>query len=136
MAWVFDFTPEGVKKTKSAADVQESKSTSTSNSWKVATYISVVVIVALIIMNVIPFNRKASAGTIESLLILPFDNFTGDDQLDNMVAGMHSMLIGDMGRIDRLRVISPTTSNVYKDADMSIPEIAEDFKKSSDLLSL
>ena len=128
MAWVFDITPEGVKKTKSAADVQESESPSTSNSWKVATYISVVVIVALIIMNVIPFNREARAGTIDSLLILPFDNFTGDDQLDNMVAGMHSMLIGDMGRIDRLRVISPTTSNVYKDADMSIPEIAEELE--------
>ncbi|RLE05735.1 MAG: hypothetical protein DRJ13_01445 [Bacteroidetes bacterium] len=128
MAWVFDLTPEGVKKTKSAADVQESESPSTSNSWKVATYISVVVIVALIIMNVIPFNREARAGTIDSLLILPFDNFTGDDQLDNMVAGMHSMLIGDMGRIDKLRVISPTTSNVYKDADMSIPEIAEELE--------
>ena len=126
IAWIFDITPEGVQKTKPIAEVQEYEKTKDSKSWKLATYISLVVIVGLIVFNVVPLNRQARGGPIDSILILPFDNFTGDDQLDNMISAMHSLLIGDLGRIQGLRVISPTTSNVYKDADMSIPEIAEE----------
>jgi len=126
VAWIFDITPEGVQKTKPVAEVQESEKISGSNAWKVATYISVFVIVALIIFNVVPFQKEARAGTIDSLVILPFNNYTGDNRLENMVASMHSLLIGDMGRIGGLRVISPTTSNVYKNADMSVPDIASE----------
>ena len=77
---------------------------------------SLVVIVALIIVNVVP-TKALKAGDIQSLLILPFDNFTGDDQLDYVAAGMHSSLIGDMGRISGLRIISKTTANIYKHLD-------------------
>jgi len=126
IAWIYDITPGGVHKTKPEAEEQEREILPESNAWKVATYISLVVIVAFIIFNIVPFNKLARAGTIDSVIILPFNNFTGDDQLDNMVSGMHSMLIGDLGRVSRLRVISPTTANVYKDADMSVPEIASE----------
>ena len=66
------------------------------------------------------------AGDIRSLLIFPFDNFTGDDQLDYVAAGMLSALIGDMGQISALRVISKKTASVYKTKDMSIPKIAKE----------
>jgi adenylate cyclase len=65
-------------------------------------------------------------STITSLVVLPFDNFTGDDELEYFVAGMHSSLISDIGKISALRVISKTTSNAYKDADKSMPEIASE----------
>ncbi len=44
-----------------------------------------------------------------------------------MAAGMHSCLIGDMGQISALRVISKKTASVYKTMDMSLPEIAKEF---------
>ena len=59
-------------------------------------------------------------------MVLPFDNFTGDDGLEYFVSGMHSSLIGDMGKISGLRVISKTSSNVYKGVDMSVPQIASE----------
>jgi TolB-like protein len=64
------------------------------------------------------------AGDVQSLLVLPFDNFTGDDQLDYITAGMHSSLIGDMGQIGGLRIISKTTANIFKNLNLSLPEIA------------
>jgi len=60
------------------------------------------------------------------LVVLPFDNFTGDEDLEYFVSGMHSSLIGDMGKIGGLRVISKTSSNTYKNADLSVPEIASE----------
>jgi len=67
-------------------------------------------------------NPQSELG--KSVLVLPFDNYTGSDTLEYFVAGMHNALIGDIGKISALRVISKTTANAYKDSDKSIPEIA------------
>ena len=125
IAWIFDITPEGVQKTKPIEEVQDDEKAADSNAWKLATYISLVVIVVLIIFNVVS-HKEVKTGTIESVLILPFDNFTGLDDFEYYVAGLHSGLIGDLGKISSLRVPSRTSSKLYKDADMSIPEIASE----------
>ena len=124
VSWVFDLTPQGIQRTKAMETPTKSESPSASKAWKAATYLSLVVIVALIVLNIVAGPKQLRAGDIQSLLILPFDNFTGDDQLDYVAAGMHSSLIGDMGQISGLRVISKTTARNYKDLDMSLPEMA------------
>ncbi|MCK5278016.1 MAG: hypothetical protein KAK04_05745, partial [Cyclobacteriaceae bacterium] len=73
--------------------------------------------------------RKAffiKTSQISSLLVLPFDNFTGSDTLEYFVAGMPDALIGDVGKISALRVPSKRTANAYRDVDKSIPEIASE----------
>jgi len=106
VSWIFDITPEGVKKTKPLEESTETEKPADSKVWKAATFISLVVIAGLLTFNIFGGTKSLKAGDIQSLLILPFDNFTGDDQLDYVAAGMHSALIGDMGRISALRVIS------------------------------
>lgn len=133
VAWIFDITPQGVHKTRSLTEVRETGETNKrgdTTAWKFATYISLVVIIGLIFLNVFSRNRGDRTGTIDSLVILPFDNFTGDDQLDNIVSAMHSLLIGDIGRINGLRVISATTAKAYKEANMSASEIAQELNVS------
>jgi TolB-like protein/Tfp pilus assembly protein PilF len=71
-------------------------------------------------------NQKKLATTIESLVILPFDNFTGNDELEYFVAGMQSSLITDMGRLGALKVMSNTTSNSFKGSDKSVQQIASE----------
>lgn len=62
----------------------------------------------------------------KSILVLPFDNYTGADTLEYFVAGMHDALIGDIGKISSLLVKSKTTANAYKNVDKPIPEIASE----------
>jgi len=124
MSWIFDMTPKGMEKTKPLTEGQQAESPGIQNRWKIATYVSLAVIIGLIVLNLAGGARQLKAGDIQSLLILPFDNLTGDDQLDYVAAGMHSSLIGDMGQISSLRVISKTSARVYKNVDMSLPEIA------------
>jgi len=126
VAWVFDITPQGIQKTKPVEESTGTERSTGSKRWKVATYLSLVVVVALIVYNVIITPKTVMAGDIQSLLVLPFDNFTGDDGLDYMAAGMHASLIGDLGRISSLRVISKTTANIYKHLDLPLPQIAEE----------
>ncbi len=124
VAWVFDITPQGLQKTKPIEELAETEKGTDSKGWKAATYLSLVVIVALIVLNVFSSGKGLKAGDIQSLLVLPFENFTGDDQLDYVAAGMHASLIGDMGQVSGLRVISKTTASIYKDMDLTLPEMA------------
>jgi len=126
VSWIFDFTPQGMQRTKSLEEEPEPAKVPDSRIWKAATYISLVVIVALVIFNVLQVKNPIKAGDIRSMVVLPFDNFTGDDQLEYFVAGMHASLIGDMGKVGGMRIISKTSSNKYRDANLSIPEIAEE----------
>jgi len=71
-------------------------------------------------------NQKQLAESIQSLVILPFDNFTGNDDLEYFVSGMQSSLITDMGRIGALKVMCNTTSNSFKGTDKSVQEIASE----------
>lgn len=126
LSWLYDITSEGFERTKPIEQLEDAEEKTVPNAWKIATYISFVVIVGLVVLNIFGGTKQLQAGDIQSLVILPFENFTGDDQLDNIVSGMHSLLIGDMGQIGGLRVVGKTSSNVYKEADKSAPEIAKE----------
>jgi TolB-like protein len=79
-----------------------------------------------LILNIARRGNIIKPGMIQSLVILPFENYTGDEKLDYFVSGMHSSLIADIGKIGNLLVISETTSNVYKNVHKSLPEIASE----------
>jgi len=83
-------------------------------------------IAGLIVLNIVRGPGKLHAGDIQSIVILPFENYTGDEQMANMVAGMHSLLIGDIGRISGLRVIGKTSSRIYREVDMTAKDIARE----------
>ena len=84
------------------------------------------VIVGLVVLNITRSRNLIKPGMIQSLVILPFDNYTGDEKLDYFVAGMHSSLISEVGKVGALRVISKTSSDVYKEAHKPVPEIASE----------
>jgi TolB-like protein/Tfp pilus assembly protein PilF len=123
VAWIYDLTPDGIEKTKteeSAGDEQAK----VPNAWRIATYISFVVILGLLTQNILGGKSELKAGDIQSLVILPFDNFTGDDGLEYFVSGMHASLVGDMGQLGGLQVTSRTSSSAFKYEEMTLSEIA------------
>lgn len=126
LSWIYDLTGEGIEKTGSIKENAEAQSAKVPNAWKIATYVSFIVIIGLVTLNIVGGSKQVNAGDIQSLVILPFENYTGDDQLENMVSGMHSLLIGDMGRVSGLRVIGKTSSKIYGDAKMSAKDIAKE----------
>ncbi len=77
----------GCTEQKLSKKLEESEKTTDSRGWKAATYISLVVILALVVFNIFGPAKTLKAGDIQSLLVLPFENFTGDDQLDYVAVG-------------------------------------------------
>jgi TolB-like protein/Tfp pilus assembly protein PilF len=126
LSWLYDLTSEGVERTKPLSEIKEGEKPVVPNAWKIATYVSFAVIIGLVTLNIAGGGKQLRAGDIQSLVILPFENYTGDDQLEYFVSGMHSSLITDMGQLSGLRVISETSSKVFRDAGMSASEIASE----------
>ena len=126
LSWLYDLTGEGFERTRPMDETTKEQAAKVPSAWKIATYVSFVVIIGLATLNIIGNGSKLRAGDIQSLVILPFENFTGDEQLDNMVASMHSLMIGDMGRISGLRVIGKTSSKIYQNVEKSASDIARE----------
>jgi serine/threonine protein kinase len=61
---------------------------------------------------------------IHSLAVLPFTNLMNDPDQDYFVAGMHEALITDLSKITSLRVVSRTSSMLYKESGKPLPQIA------------
>jgi serine/threonine-protein kinase len=61
---------------------------------------------------------------ISSIAVLPFKNLTGDPGQDYFVDEISDELIGHLGRIRALRVISFTSMQRYKGTNKTLPEIA------------
>ena len=66
VSWIYDITPEGIEKTIPSSELEEGEEQIAPPSWKnwkVATYISVVVIIGLILFNI--FTRNIDNTTIK-----------------------------------------------------------------------
>lgn len=102
----------------------------TGKNWKDRALRSPMLYVVIIVLTLAGWwTKKELMGnerTISSLVFLPFDNYTGTDSLDYLMAGMHNALIGEAGKIQALRVPGTKTANSYRDATQSTTEIASE----------
>jgi len=126
LSWIYDLTGEGIERTKPLGEIPDQETVEVHNVWKIATYVSFAIIIGFVSYHIISGTKQLRVGDIQSLVVLPFENYTGDDQLEYMVSGMHALLIGDMGRISGLRVTGRTSSKIYKEVNMSAKDIAKE----------
>ena len=66
------------------------------------------------------------AEAIESIAVLPLENLTGDAEREYFVDGVTDELIGQLGQISGLRVISRTSVMQYKGVKKPLTEIARE----------
>jgi AraC-like DNA-binding protein/TolB-like protein/Tfp pilus assembly protein PilF len=62
----------------------------------------------------------------KSIAVLPLHNLTGQADNDYFVDGMHDALIGKLGEISSLRVISRTSTLRYRESKMLLKDIAHE----------
>ena len=123
LSWVFEFSSKGIRKTTPLAsdDTDENKTLETKLVIGVLVLISILMIGGWWTWQEFGLDKDPP---IRNLVVLPFDNYTGNDEYEYFVAGIHSSLIQDIGKIGELTVKSKTTANSFKETDLSIPEIA------------
>ena len=70
--------------------------------------------------------RRADAGRIRSLAVLPLENLSGDPSQEYFADGMTEALITDLGKIGELRVISRTSVMQYKGKQKRLGDIGRE----------
>ncbi len=130
ISWVYDITPSGVKKTKPASTAThvDQTTTPTSSGWKIATYISGVIIIALLGFNFI--NRRTINVDIskleKSIAVLPFINDSPSDSNQYFINGIMEEVLTNLQKIKEFRVLSRTSTDQFKGTDRpTLPEIAK-----------
>ena len=89
--------------------------------------ISLLTIIAFTIASFILYKALTPTKTEEkSIAVLPLNNMTGMDNTDYFVDGMHDALIGELGKISSIRVISRTSTLRYRNSDMLLKDIANE----------
>jgi len=125
VSWVFDVTPEGgIVKTEPVGKVKEEDSPKSSSSWKIASYISFVVIVGLIVLNVIPRANNNKEILEKSIAVLPFINDSPDEENEYFINGIMDEMLIKLQAIKDFRVPGRTSVEQYRNPSQSIPEIA------------
>ena len=94
--------------------------------WLLIVSVAIVVIGIGVFTFVLPGGR-ASGDPITSIAVLPLDNNSASPADDQYIAdGMTDVVIGRLGRIRNLLVISRTTMEQIKARNLTIPEMARE----------
>ena len=128
LSWIYDITPEGVKKTRPSSEVEEKAKPAGSNRWKIATYVSVVIIVALVVLNITRGGKRAEqiSKSEKTIAVLPFHNLSRDSTQVYFCDGIREEIINHLHNASPFTVRSRTSSDHYRDTEKTSPVIAEE----------
>jgi len=130
LSWIYDMHPEGgIVKTESAKKVKEESVPISSIGWKIASYISFMVIVGLIVLNIIP--RTSNKEILDkSIAVLPFRNDSPDESKMYFINGTMEAILNNLSMIKDIRVPGRTSVEQYRDNPKPIPIVAEEMNVS------
>jgi len=126
VSWIYDIHPEeGFVKTQPAHKVKGEDIQKSSNSWKIASYISFAVIVGLIVLNVIPRTGREKVSQVreKSIAVLPFESLSDDKNLQYQADGIMDAILLHLSKIEDLRVMGRTSVEQYRETKKTVSEI-------------
>src|SRR5438270_6448479 len=130
VAWAFELTPEGLKRTE-IADAEYPLGRSPKRAW-----IYIVIIAGAISVGVFFLGRYtarraegggpgASSLPEKSIAVLPFDNLSRDPDNAYFAEGVQDEILTRLAKVADLKVISRTSTQKYKSAPDNLREIAK-----------
>jgi TolB-like protein/cytochrome c-type biogenesis protein CcmH/NrfG len=143
LSWVFELTPEGLKKD---ADVNSEKSLTQTTGRKLDRIILVVLALALgyfafdkFVLDPVEDEQIAQLARQEgltaalsksygdrSIAVLPFENRSNREEDQFFTDGIHDDLLTTIAKIGSMKVISRTSVMEYRDTIKKIPQIAQE----------
>jgi TolB-like protein/lipopolysaccharide biosynthesis regulator YciM len=129
LSWIYDIQPEGgLVKTEPADRVKAEDIPKSSNSWKIASYISFALIVGLVVLNIIPRTDRTEGTKIldKSIAVLPFTSLSDDPEKQYLADGVMDAILLHLSKIEDLRVMSRTSVEQYRVTEKTATEICQE----------
>ena len=134
LAWAFELTPEGLKRTETA-DTEHLAQRSRNRVWIYVVIVAAAISVGLFFLGRYTASKQSepsSAGTQsvrtiseKSVAVLPFENRSEDKGNAYFADGIQDEILTRLSKIADLKVISRTSTQHYKSAPENLPEIAK-----------
>jgi TolB-like protein len=125
IAWAFELTPEGLKRTE-VADVLPKKS-ARSRAWIEVVVLAGAVSVSLFFLGRYSSSKQSEGGELpaKSIAVLPFDNLSRDPDNAYFTEGIQDEILTRLAKIADLKVISRASTQRFKSAPDNLPVIAK-----------
>jgi TolB-like protein/tetratricopeptide (TPR) repeat protein len=140
MAWAFEATPEGIKRTETA-DAMPAVATQKKHAWIYIVVICGAISVALFFLGrYTAGNRTPRSASDElrrdkqseaapsipqkSIAVLPFENLSEEKSNAYFAEGIQDEILTRLAKIGALKVISRTSTSHYASSPQNLPEIA------------
>ncbi|MDH4054808.1 MAG: hypothetical protein OEY82_09050 [Gammaproteobacteria bacterium] len=128
MAWMFEVTPDGVKRDTGVAGV----SVSSSRRLDIATLVGVAIVIVLVVWQEIDSMPAARVfdgeitvtASAPSLAVLAFENMSPDAENAYFAEGISEEILNVLASVKGLKVASRTSAFSFANTDTPIPEIA------------
>ncbi len=129
LSWVYEITPDGIKKDSEVDRQDRAPRRSPSRSGYVAV-IAVAVGVVLVsvfssMVAIEPAAQSVSVVSNASVAVLPFINMSGNEENEYFSDGLTETLLHILAQIPDLKVAARTSSFAFRDQNKTIVEIAD-----------
>jgi TolB-like protein/Tfp pilus assembly protein PilF len=115
IAWAFELTPEGIKRTEDV-DLAASARQPRKHAWIFVVIVGAAFSIGLFFMG--RYTARNNAGALElppkSIAVLPFDNLSDDKQNSYFATGVQDQILTNLAKVSELKVISHTSVRQYK----------------------
>src|SRR4029453_5527143 len=126
IAWAFELTPEGLKRTE-VADREPAKR-SRNKAWIYVVIIAAALSVGLFFAGrYTAYNRVMTSGLQqESIAVLPFDNQNRDPDTDYLSDGIPESIINSLSQLSQLKVMARSTVFQFKGKEVDPRKVGHD----------
>jgi TolB-like protein/Tfp pilus assembly protein PilF len=126
LAWVYEFTPEGIVRTEDLHPAQaRSLQRATGRILDFIIIGALLLVIAMLIVGRLPFYKTGESIAQKSVAVLPFENLSEDKANAYFAEGIQEEILTRLASIADLRVISRSSTQRYQSKPRNLSEIAK-----------
>src|SRR6266496_3577031 len=132
VAWAFELTPEGIKRTEDLDRTPQQQSRN--HAWIFVVIIAGAMSAGLFFLGRFTAANKQSGSAglpTKSIAVLPFESLSEDKSNAYFADGIQDEILARLSKIADLKVISRTSTQKYKSAPNDLREIAQQLDVSN-----
>jgi len=126
IAWAFELTPEGLKRTEFADELPTKAPRN--RAWIYVVIIAGAISVSLFFLGRYTSSKQSAELSAKSIAVLPFDNQNRDPDTDYLSDGIPESIINSLSQLPNLKVMSRNSVFHYKGKDTDAQAVAKELK--------
>ncbi|MGI8957562.1 MAG: tetratricopeptide repeat protein [Chthoniobacterales bacterium] len=123
IAWAFELTPGGLKRTETAASLPARKR---DRAWIYIVVIGLALSLGLFFLGRYSGTRQSSSAPDKSIAVLPFESLSEDKTNAYFASGIQDEILTRLAKIGDLKVISRTSTEQYQSKPGKVAVIARE----------